>query len=204
MAVLRIKDGDDFVELNSIIGPKGPQGEKGEKGDKGDKGDTGATGPQGPQGPAGQDATATPKLFAITGQGQSFEHSGYDESIPLPTSYQVNRGAIKSFNGNSITLNAFEGVMKVTANMWTTLSYAEGTTATHYTAAVEIYGSGTSSLRDGFTLPSTSVAHCFEVTAYINNTTAREVTVSMDFGTITQGTLNGDIKVYSMVFEQII
>ena len=73
MAVLKIKDGNEWKEIQAIKGEKGDTGEtgatgpQGPKGDKGDKGDTGSQGPQGiqgetgPQGPQGIQGPQGPK-----------------------------------------------------------------------------------------------------------------------------------------------
>jgi hypothetical protein len=202
MAVLRIKDGDDFVELNSIIGPKGPQGEKGEKGDKGDKGDTGATGPQGPQGPAGQDATATPRLFGLTGDGNFYRptESWFMDSMPMPTGHMIDRGAIKSFGDTSITLNAFTGVMKITFYLW---SIFQRENNEDIVLVYSVHGVSYSP-QSVITIPSSSEGTEFEVVAYISQDVLQERTVSFEIGTTNDRFTTYGIKFQGIAVEQIV
>lgn len=58
-------DGDDWIEIEGIVGPEGPQGIQGPKGDKGDKGDTGLTGPKGDKGDVGLTGAPGETAFAV-------------------------------------------------------------------------------------------------------------------------------------------
>ena len=67
MAIIKIKENNDWVGIRSVIGPPGPQGETGPKGDtgatgaQGPKGDTGPIGPQGIKGDKGDPGIQGPK-----------------------------------------------------------------------------------------------------------------------------------------------
>lgn len=202
MAVLRIKDGDDFVEINSIIGPTGAQGPKGEKGDKGDKGDKGEIGPQGPQGPAGQDATTTPKLFGLTGDSNFYRptESWFMDYMPMPTEHMIDRGAIKSFSDTSITLNAFTGVMKITFYLWSIFQREDNEDITL------VYGvQGVSySPQSVITIPGSSEGTEFEVVAYISQDVLQERTVSFELGTTNDRFTTYGIKFQGIAVEQVV
>lgn len=200
MAVLKIKDeNDNFIDIPAIVGPQGPQGIKG---DKGDKGDTGATGPQGPQGPAGQDATATPKLFGLTGDGNFYRPTGswFMDYMPMPTDHIIDRGAIKSFGDTSITLNAFTGVMKITFYLWSIFQRENNADITL------VYGvQGVSySPQSVITIPSSGEGTEFQIVAYISQDTLQERTVSLEMGTTNDGFTTYGIKFQGIAVEQIV
>lgn len=194
MAVLKIKDENgNFIDIPAIVGPQGPQGIKGDKGDKGDTG---------PQGPAGQDATATPKLFGLTGDGNFYRPTegrfmGY---MPMPTEHRIDRGAIKSFSDTSITLNAFTGVMKITFYLW---SIFQRENNADIVLCYSVQGVS-SSPQSVITIPSSGEGTEFQVVAYISQDILQDRTVSFEIGTTNDGFTTYGIKFQGIAVEQIV
>lgn len=120
MAILKIKDGNEWKEIEAIkgdtgprgaAGPQGPkgdtglQGPKGDKGDKGDTGATGATGPQGPQGPQGETGAAGRDGYIQYTAGSNVSISDQDViSVDLSGKQDtlVSGTNIKTVNGSSL------------------------------------------------------------------------------------------------------
>ena len=116
-AILKIKDGNEWKEIEAIkgdtgprgaAGPQGPKGDtglQGPKGDKGDKGDTGATGATGPQGPQGETGAAGRDGYIQYTAGSNVSISDQDViSVDLSGKQDtlVSGTNIKTVNGSSL------------------------------------------------------------------------------------------------------
>ena len=119
-AILKIKDGNEWEEIEAIkgdtgprgaTGPQGPkgdtglQGPKGDKGDKGDTGATGATGATGPQGPQGETGAAGRDGYVQYTAGSNVSISDQDViSVDLSGKQDtlVSGTNIKTVNGSSL------------------------------------------------------------------------------------------------------
>ena len=116
-AILKIKDGNEWKEIEAIkgdtgprgaAGPQGPKGDtglQGPKGDKGDKGDTGATGATGPQGPQGETGVAGRDGYIQYTAGSNVSISDQDViSVDLSGKQDtlVSGTNIKTVNGSSL------------------------------------------------------------------------------------------------------
>ena len=136
MAILKIKDGNEWKEIEAIkgdagprgfTGPQGPkgdtglQGPKGDKGDKGDTGATGATGPQGPQGPQGEPGRDGAIQYSagdnvtITNNEINVDLSGKQDTLVSGTNIKTVNGSSLLGSGN-ITIEGGSGGLSSVAH----------------------------------------------------------------------------------------
>lgn len=135
-AILKIKDGNEWKEIEAIkgdtgprgfTGPQGPKGDtglQGPKGDKGDKGDTGptgatgATGPQGPQGEPGRDGAiqySAGDNVTITNNEINVDLSGKQDTLVSGTNIKTVNGSSLLGSGN-ITIEGGSGGLSSVAH----------------------------------------------------------------------------------------
>lgn len=71
--IIKVRNGNSWIGVPSMVGATGPKGDKGDTGEQGPKGDTGEQGVQGPKGDKGDTGERGPSGYGLPSGGETGE-----------------------------------------------------------------------------------------------------------------------------------